>query len=770
MPFVHPAIFWSGLAAVSAPVIIHLLNRRRFRTRDWAAMRFLLDSLRKNRRRLKLEELILMALRCLVILMLALAAARFSGCSALEALPLGQTMSQTAVFVLDDSYSMGQRSGGRAIFDGATAELAEQLRVLPKSAKVAVISTSPARSGDKLAELKTITDIQSVVSHLKDRGLSDTRADLPAALEEAKKLFANVPGPKRLFIQSDFRRIDLAPAGRADELRKSFDELLGAGVGIIAADYGIGPANNLTIEQMAVAGGEEGPEGMTMAGAVFRVRVTVRNNSPALAQRVKVGLAAKFAADVDPAFHPVAGDEIIKSIEPGRRGSCEFAVICNRSGPAVLRAELGDDELAGDNVAYLALDVRKHLSVLIVDDRKDSPEAQLADSYYLRAALQGGTEGAYGCRQETVASRDLAGKALDEYDVVVLTNVADFPASLDPKAGSIGCRQVEELERYVRAGGGLAIFTGDRVNARFHNRFLFAGGKGLSPYEIGERTGDPAKAAQYFRIKVADDPAARNARGNLMRFAGIAGADTTELIRFYAFTSAAAPRSPAPAADDMAEAGPPLVLARFNDPAASPAVALRRFGRGKVLVYYTSADRRWTDWPAYGADIFYVTAMNDMVRFLARPPDPGLNGLAGEVFEMQVPQRFRGAEARLAGVGGLLVGLSARWEKAEERLRYENPSRAAGYAIRFRRAGRDLGAVYFARSADPAEGDLTLGGQAALNAVISGKYEYTRRQVDGEPAALWGKPVKEYWTWALAAMLLFLAVETVLAQKFGHYS
>ena len=41
MPFVHSAIFWLGLGCVSVPVIIHLLNRRRLRTRRWAAMQFL---------------------------------------------------------------------------------------------------------------------------------------------------------------------------------------------------------------------------------------------------------------------------------------------------------------------------------------------------------------------------------------------------------------------------------------------------------------------------------------------------------------------------------------------------------------------------------------------------------------------------------------------------------------------------------------------------------------------------------------------------------
>src|SRR5436190_6284929 len=60
-------------SAVSIPVIIHLLNRRRFRVVEWAAMRFLLTAQRKNARRMRLEQLLLLLVRCLIVLMIVLA-------------------------------------------------------------------------------------------------------------------------------------------------------------------------------------------------------------------------------------------------------------------------------------------------------------------------------------------------------------------------------------------------------------------------------------------------------------------------------------------------------------------------------------------------------------------------------------------------------------------------------------------------------------------------------------------------------------------------
>src|ERR1700739_602970 len=60
-------------AAVSVPIIIHLLNRRRFKVVTWAAMRFLLAAQEKNSRRMRLEQLLVLVVRCPPILLLIVA-------------------------------------------------------------------------------------------------------------------------------------------------------------------------------------------------------------------------------------------------------------------------------------------------------------------------------------------------------------------------------------------------------------------------------------------------------------------------------------------------------------------------------------------------------------------------------------------------------------------------------------------------------------------------------------------------------------------------
>ena len=75
MSFLNTAMLW-GLAALAVPIFIHLLNRRRFRRVPWAAMRFLKVSVEQNQRRMKLEDWLLLLVRCAMVALLALLVAR----------------------------------------------------------------------------------------------------------------------------------------------------------------------------------------------------------------------------------------------------------------------------------------------------------------------------------------------------------------------------------------------------------------------------------------------------------------------------------------------------------------------------------------------------------------------------------------------------------------------------------------------------------------------------------------------------------------------
>src|SRR5437870_12885914 len=77
MEFLHPWFMAAGGALISSPILIHLINRMRFKRVRWAAMEFLLKSQKRNRRRLIIEQLILLFLRILLVLLAAFLLARY---------------------------------------------------------------------------------------------------------------------------------------------------------------------------------------------------------------------------------------------------------------------------------------------------------------------------------------------------------------------------------------------------------------------------------------------------------------------------------------------------------------------------------------------------------------------------------------------------------------------------------------------------------------------------------------------------------------------
>src|SRR5688572_31930749 len=112
----HPLLLW-GVAAVSVPILIHLMLRQRPRPRPWAAMRWLAAALQVAQRKYRLTNLLLLLLRCLVVAFAALAVARPN----LAGLGSGGRL----VLVVDASASMGARGDDPGPLSAAKAALAE---------------------------------------------------------------------------------------------------------------------------------------------------------------------------------------------------------------------------------------------------------------------------------------------------------------------------------------------------------------------------------------------------------------------------------------------------------------------------------------------------------------------------------------------------------------------------------------------------------------------------------------------------------------------
>ena len=111
----------AGALCALGPVIIHLLNRRRFRVVQWAAMDFLREAMQRNRRIMQLRDILLLLLRTAAVLLFGLALARPFFASSSETFDDRQPLH--AIIVVDNSLSMGYES-----LDGNLARPRERSR------------------------------------------------------------------------------------------------------------------------------------------------------------------------------------------------------------------------------------------------------------------------------------------------------------------------------------------------------------------------------------------------------------------------------------------------------------------------------------------------------------------------------------------------------------------------------------------------------------------------------------------------------------------
>ena len=216
MSFLQTSFLW-GLLAASIPIIIHLLNRRRHRTVQWAAMEFLLKATRESRGKKKLKYLIILACRTLAIAALIFAMARpivggFLG--------WGNSHIDTVILILDRSSSMEQLSKGshQTKRESAIASVRQSLLELESPRLILIDSASgtpqEVPSPDALAELTATS-------------ATDTASSIPTLISTAiDYVMNNSLGRTEIWLASDLQQSDWAPEhGQWDAIRSGINDL-----------------------------------------------------------------------------------------------------------------------------------------------------------------------------------------------------------------------------------------------------------------------------------------------------------------------------------------------------------------------------------------------------------------------------------------------------------------------------------------------------------------------------------------------------------------
>lgn len=561
----HPWML-AGLGLIAVPIAIHLINRLRFKRVRWAPMEFLLDSQRRNRRRLWLEQLLLLILRCAIVAGLVLIVARPLASGQLASL-LGHGQQAEHVILLDDSMSMGQSVDAGSAFDiaaEAATKLVNELRQRPGTQIVTLVRTSRPEAPDLQSTRVDDAVLKQVVSLLEEDRQSSLAASPSDALEVIADLMESKSSSQRaLYVISDFQAKDWPSTGPMPALLRRIRE---GGTTIQLIDVVDHPVDNVGVSNVAAR------TSSSAVGVPFTVDVTLQSYSSVARQGIVV------TPRVDGRPLPA---RIVESLPPAETSTVSFDVELPTAGIHQVDVSIDEDGLAADNARYLAVDAPESIPVLVVDGSSDR-----RDSLYLSLALSPGGPAMTGLSTRIRSVEEFKPADLDECRVVYLLNVP----RLQPA-------QREALTAFVRQGGGLGIFVGDQVDVSSYNEEWYADGAGFLPAPLTSQhrsKADPTSEVPDFQPE--QHPifeifaGERNSFLNTIAIEELMGVDENRLGKES------------------------RVIARHRD--HSPLVVESTFGRGRVVCFLTTAGDEWTSWPQNPT---YVVAMLMLNEYLSSP-------------------------------------------------------------------------------------------------------------------------------------------------------
>lgn len=715
-----------GGALTSVPIIIHLLNRRRVKVVPWAAMAFLQAALKRNRRRLQLENWLVLALRVLAVALLGLALARPVVTDSALAGLAGQRRS--LYLLLDTSGSMGARREARAVLDALKAEAAQALEGLDSQDPFCIVLTNDPRveasAGRAPAVLVPRTSGSSALARAKESVAALAAREAPAAWGEAWQLlgqqFANEDAGRQVVVITDLTARDHALGAALDRTGEALRALVRRGARITYVDVG-GEAQGR--RNLAVSAVELRGDRPAFPGRGLSLGVRVANHGP---EEVRGALVTVIVEDergeawrkrrVAPPLAPAdpltgaPGVAVVDVDAPAGtfRMPGGFHVRATIDPPA---AQPDADALALDSTRWAALDVRDRVRVLAWT--RASQGARQPPLALLRPIFDPlppeGTGGApvappafeftHADGEAPFAARLSAPGARP--DLVVLANTAPRTAST-----------MAALRQHVLDGGALLVFVGDAVDPAMWQEPPGSAGEGgpllpvaLEPASVPARNaGDPAP----YHLDLAtpsDEPWARAFSGP--EVALWLGRFPPDMLGRMALGEPPA----AAAADAAAASRPARVVLRWAE-GRGPAMVEGRLGLGRTLWIGTSLDEGWL---RLGVPFFLPVFLDEAAFHLVQGEATPRSLLVGDRLEAVLP---RGAEGeRLAAPGGrepTLRLLQPETARERRRVACELVGACGPWKLSARVPGGSPFTAWHAVNVDPDEGSLLRADARAL--------------------------------------------------------
>jgi hypothetical protein len=651
-----------GAGAIAIPIVLHLLLRQQPRRMKFPAIQFLVESELASKRALQWRHWLLLALRCLALMLLAVVLARpqvaagalsawllvpvpglltglavlvaaaamrqgqrrvwvagsgmaaallglLTAVLALRALqvgaePLGSSRNApvAAVLLFDTAPRMEFRHENQTRLEAARAAATQVVRQLPEGSVLAVVDArpdAPLFAQDRAAAL-------SAIERLETSGATRPLAELLAACRAW--LAQNGPPPKELYVFTDGGR------GAWPDNAATLPESEPA-VAVYVIDVGVDQPRNAGLGPLRLSSESLPPGGELV--------IETEVSATGLTGSRGVELTVETA---DPE-RPMVRDGQILWPEQKIRGAASVtldertpAAVTLRLGgltPGLVHGAvrlLGEDGLPGDNLRYFSIQVRTPTPMLVVAGPGTTP------SFFVEAVaprefrVAGKSE--FVCQE--IGMNDLATAKLDRVAAVCLLDPPPLP--LD---------EWNRLAAFVEQGGGLGVFLGHNARAgeSFHDPAVERLLGGLPRRLWRSPSGDLYLAPDQYEHPVTRE------------FRAIA-------------TSVPWDRFPVYRHWELAPAATTRTVLRFGN--RLPALTEHTLGRGRVLVMATplSDPARppgrdpWNELPSAPDAWPFVVLADQMARYLVAGEPPRLNYETGEVAEWRgapdsEPDRYR---------------------------------------------------------------------------------------------------------------------------------
>jgi hypothetical protein len=717
MSFLSPLLIW-GTICGAIPLIIHLLNRRRFRRVEWAPMHYLRLTIQRNRRRIQLEELLLLLLRIALPVLLFLYLARpVLNPTGLERW-LGTGGRSSQVVLVDDSLSMGYAAGAVPAFQRAQQAAAALLTSVRPQDRCTLVASSAPRT-PVLHEVGG-TRRDELAAAVASLPLSATHAAWPAVLAGIDEVLYSCTYPTRqLTIVTDLRKSgwDQGVSTIARRWREQ-------GVRVRILDVGADEATNVSLAALV-------PKDRTiLSGTSSAWEAVLKNDSP----RTLSGAKAILRVDDKPT------EIMLPDIAAFETVRVPVSVSFPGSGPHELSLRIPDDELPGDNERWVAVPVKDSLLIRLVDG-EPSAEPFSSEVDYLATPLSIGVGAAEAWRVEVVSDQDFLSQRLDPADVLVLANVAAPTPD-----------QAERLRKLVRAGMGLMVFTGGKLDVGIYNDLLHRGSEGILPC--------PLKS--LFDL---------NLRGLIVEPLHPSPVEKLLELKPSALERVAV-RQIMTVDEQQGDRDNVRVLARWNDPGRSPAIIERSSGLGRVLLWTTTADRAGNDWPIEPS---FVLAVREATSGVARPTSFANTITAGEKLRRVIHSSQQIRSARVSPPGGSeprpLEAVPLEEEPGElgpaVALEVGDTRRAGTYRIAWDEGPLGTQQDLYAANPDPRESVLERIAAPEVRSMLE-PLDVEIVRVRGDDTELFSPTGTEIWRDLAASLLVLLVLESVFATWVGR--